>query len=94
MPRSVTYGYQRCCRIPLYGIKVAFGRRRWSPDRPVLAPLRAAGPAAAHNKGSMTKDETTQPLGVMQNDHAVVVHPGRPSPQPILVTGIVTGQDR
>ena len=30
---------------------------------PVLAPLRAAGPAAAHNKGPMTEEETPQATG-------------------------------
>jgi len=30
---------------------------------PVLAPLRAAGPAAAHNKGPMTEEETPRATG-------------------------------
>jgi hypothetical protein len=43
MPRSVTYGYQRCCRIPLYGNQgTAFGGAhppqqhiiRWSDRKP------------------------------------------------------------
>ena len=54
---------------------------------PVLAPLRAAGPAAAHTKGPMTEDETPQPPDLIQFDHAVVVRPDRPSPRPVLVTG-------
>ncbi|MBV9764547.1 MAG: hypothetical protein JOZ48_06850 [Acidobacteriaceae bacterium] len=38
----------------------AAGRR----TGPVLAPLRAAGPAAAHTKDSMTKDKTPQAPGL------------------------------
>jgi hypothetical protein len=60
----------------------AAGRR----TGPVLAPLRAAGPAAAQSKGPMTEDGTPQPPGLVQSDQIVVVCPGWPSPQPILVT--------
>ena len=52
---------------------------------PVLAPLRAAGPAATHNKGPMTKEEFLRPPGPAFNQ-VVVERPGRPSPRPILVT--------
>jgi hypothetical protein len=54
---------------------------------PVLAPLRAAGPAAAHTKRpDDPRMEVLRPSGLAQSDHVVGVRPGRPSPQPILVT--------
>jgi hypothetical protein len=53
---------------------------------PVLAPLRAADPAAAHSKDPMSENRSSPVTGPVQSDHAVVVRPGRPSPRPILIT--------
>jgi hypothetical protein len=53
----------RCEKFPYSGqvrpSAAAAGRRAG----PVLAPLRAAGPAAAHNKDPMTENGNSQAIG-------------------------------
>jgi hypothetical protein len=55
---------------------------------PVRSSLRCGRPARRRRmtKGPMTEEETPQPPGPARSGLAVVVRPGRPSPQPILVT--------
>jgi hypothetical protein len=61
---------------------------------PVRSSLRCGRPARRRRtpKDPMTEDGSPQATGPVLSDHVVVVRPGRPSPQPILVTVDHPGQ--